>query len=84
MKIEVKERPEIGFFLYIRGEKPRFSVGDTLASYNHENCAEDEFGIIIAVRLDEEFDDWLYTFKDELGEVEEYEEHLVDDHVYKK
>lgn len=84
MKIEVKERPEIGFFLYIRGEKPRFSVGDTLASYNHENCAEYEFGIITAVRLDEEVDDWLYTFKYELGEVEEYEEHLVDDHVYKK
>lgn len=84
MRINIIERPQKGMYIYIRGNEPRFDIGDKLAVYDHENLAEDEFGVITDVRLDEEVDDWLYTFKEEFGEVEEYEEHLVDDHAYKK
>lgn len=60
------ERPENGYFLYIRGEKPRYKVGDNIAYYEFYDDYEGEepLGKVTSVKFDEDIDDWVYEFED--------------------
>lgn len=81
----VKEQPEHSIIetIYICGKNPHWSVGDILAYYEFTSDCEGEIvlGKITKVELDEEYDDWLYTFEDGF----QYdEESLLNDETYKK
>ena len=74
--IEIKEDtpPEHGYFktVYICGKKPRWKIGDNLACYEFYSDREGEFvfGDVVKVELNEDYDDWLYTFDDGCTECE--------------
>jgi len=72
---------EHGGHQWIRGEKPCWKVGDILAYYECTSDYEGEhiLGEIIAVRLDEDFQDWEYEFNNGYGD---FEECLVDAECY--
>lgn len=59
------ERPEHSHYVYIRGEKPMFKVGDNIAYYEFYNDYEGEqlLGNVKSVEYDEYLDDWTYTFE---------------------
>lgn len=62
MKIEVKERPPFGCFVYVRGNDSSWDVGDKICSYDHDGDTVNVYGVITKVELNDEYDDWVYTF----------------------
>ena len=58
------EKPEYGFWVYISGKKPRWKVGDILASYDHEGMVELVEGEVKSVEFCDYMEDWEYTFED--------------------
>ena len=79
------ENPEYSFIetIYRCGKKPNWNIGDTLAYYKFTSNEEGEIvlGKITNVELDEEYEDWFYTFEDGY-QVEE--ESLLINETYKK
>ena len=82
---ETEEQPEYSVIetIYRCGKKPHWNVGDTLAYYEFTSDCEGEIvlGKVTNVELDEEYNDWLYTFED--GSQYD-EESLLSDQTYKK
>lgn len=80
-----EEQPEYSFIesTYRCGKKSRWNTGDTLAYYQFTSDCEGEvvLGKVINVELDEECEDWFYTFDD--GSRCD-EESLLSDEAYKK
>lgn len=73
------ERAEVGRNVWIRGEKPRWKIGDCL--YEYETIIEVLLGKIIDVQLEENCDDWKYTFDNGKKLCEQI---LVIEHAYEK
>ena len=77
--------PEYSYFetIYKCGKKPHWNVGDTLAFYEFYSDREGEniLGKVAKVEVNEEVDDWLYTFED--GSIYD-EETLLNEETYKK
>lgn len=69
--------------IYYRGKKHRWNIGDILTYYYYSSDCEGEHivGQIIDVKLDEEQDDWFYTFEN--GKIY-YEEELLENDIYVK
>lgn len=84
MKETVKiERPKHGYFAYVRGEEPRFKIGDNIAYYEFYSDYEGEelLGKVTEVKIDDEIDDWVYEFEDGYWCPEE---NLIRDDAYVK
>lgn len=77
------ERQEHSHYFYIRGEKPKFKVGDNLAFYEfyHDYEGEELLGKVKSVELDKEEDDWTYEFENGYWCTERS---LIDDEAYIK
>lgn len=69
--------------IYQRGEKHHWNIGDILAYYYYSSDCEGEhiIGQIVDIKIDEEQDDWVYTFEN--GRIY-YEEELLDNGIYVK
>ena len=69
--------------IYHRGKKHYWDVGDILAYYYYSSDCEGEhiIGQIVDIKIDEEQDDWVYTFEN--GKIY-YEEELLDNGIYVK
>lgn len=69
--------------IYHRGEKHYWNIGDILAYYHYSSDCEGEhiLGKIVDVKIDEEQDDWVYTFEN--GRIY-YEEELLENGIYVK
>lgn len=84
-KKQVEEQPEHSFMetIYRCGKKPHWNIGDTLACYEFTSDCEGEIvlGKVTNVELDEEYEDWLYTFE---NGYQEEEESLLRNETYKK
>lgn len=71
----MKDKPKHSYFEYVyhRGTEPTFQVGDKLAYY--EFCTDYgrvyDLGTITNIELDEEYNDWVYTFDDSSKDLEE-------------
>lgn len=82
---EEDQQPEYSCFetIYKRGKKTHWNIGDTLAFYESYSDKEGEcvLGKVTRVELEEEEDDWFYTFED--GNVYD-EQSLLEDKTYKK
>ncbi len=78
-----KEQPDHSYSetIYHCGKKPCWKVGDVLAYYKLYDGCEHVFGKIVSVELDEETEDWLYTFDN--GHIN-YEQLLLKEETYKK
>lgn len=74
---QAENQPEHSFIetIYRRGKNPHWNIGDILAYYEFNSDCEGEImlGKITNVELDEECDEWLYTFEDG----SKYEEELL-------
>lgn len=72
-------------YIYHRGTEPTWNIGDKLAYYEFCTDHEGEYdlGTITNIELDEECDDWVYTFDDSNRE---FEEDLLksETYIYKK
>lgn len=88
--LEVKEIedsiiPKHSYFesIYHCGSEPRWKIGDVLAVYEFYSDYEGEhvYGKITDVKMDEDEEDWCYTFEN--GDVL-YENMLISDEAYKK
>ena len=77
------ERPEHSHYVYIRGEKPKFNVGDNLAFYEFYNDYEGEqlLGNVKSVEYAAYLDDWTYTFENGTWYTEE---ELISEEAYIK
>lgn len=77
------EQPEYGYLStkYVRGKKPKWSVGDVLAYYIYTSNEEGEYplGKIVNIQFDEDW--WIYTFED--GNMQD-EQSLIEEGAYKK
>lgn len=82
--LDANRMPERGCNKWCMGEKPRWKVGDYLAYYELYSDYEGEgfYGEIVRIEKDDDFGDWLYTFKDEEGEYAISEESLYDNDCY--
>ena len=87
-EIEEPKNPKHSYFdsIYHCGSEPRWKIGDILAMYEFYRDYEGEYvyGEIIDIKLDEEFNDWLYSFKGGEEEIETYEYELIREEAYKK
>lgn len=83
--MQKEEQPKHGFVesVYHVGTEPRWNVGDVLAEYimHSDEEGEFEYGEVESIDFDEEWQDWMYHFKD-AGSY--YEESLISSEAYKK
>jgi hypothetical protein len=81
------EIPKHSYFdsIYHVGSEPIWKIGDILAMYEFCEAYEREYvyGEIIDIKMDEEYNDWLYSFKggEEIEEI--YEKELIGEEAYK-
>lgn len=72
-------------YIYHRGTEPTWKIGDKLVYYEFCKDREGEYdlGIVTNIELDEECDDWVYTFN---NSNKEFEEDLLksETYIYKK
>ena len=68
-------------YIYHRGTEPIWKIGDKLAYYEFCKDHEGEYdlGTITNIELDEECDDWVYTFD---NSNQEFEEDLLKSETY--
>lgn len=73
-------------FIYQVGSEPTFKVGDRIAYCDTWPDVEGEFtyGKVTAIEFDEDYEDWVYTFKDDNYEYFEQEKQLLQIRAYKK
>jgi len=84
--LNAQKQPEHGCNQWRIGKEPKWKIGDFLANYEITSDYEGEqfYGEIIEIEADEDYGDWLYTFKDPEGdEVVDSEESLCDYKAYK-
>jgi len=84
--LNAKKQPEHGCSQWCMGKEPKWKIGDFLANYKFTSDYDGEhfYGEIIEIEEDDEYGDWLYTFKDTDGDdVVVSEENLCDDKAYK-
>lgn len=84
--LNAKRMPQHGYHQWHRGKEPRWKVGDYLAYHEYNSYYEGEefYGKIIDIQPDDEYGDWLYTFKNKRdGEYCSSEEQVVNDKCYK-
>lgn len=79
--------PKHSYFeeIYHVGSEPRWKIGDSLASYEVQSDYEGiyNYGEIVDIKMDEEFNDWVYSFKGGEEEMEIYEKELIGEEAYK-
>lgn len=79
----LKDKTKHSYFEYVyhRGIEPIWKVGDKLAYYEFYSDYEGEIelGTITNIELDEECDDWLYTFD---NSNQDFEEDLLNSETY--
>ena len=85
VKKEETKQPEYSCTqsIYHRGKKHYWNIGDILAYYYYSSDCEGEhiIGQIVDIKIDEEQDDWVYTFEN--GRIY-YEEELLENDIYVK
>ena len=82
------ETPKHSYFeeIYHVGSEPRWKIGDTLAMYEFYSDYEGTYiyGEIVDIKMDEEYGDWCYSFKNgEDGDNEIFESELIREEAYR-
>lgn len=82
--LNAQKQPEHGRNQWCMGKEPKWKIGEFLANYEITSDYEGEqfYGEIIEIEADEDYGDWIYTFKDGDGDYAASEESLCDDNAY--